>query len=513
MRKAIVMVLVIFLSLSFLAYSQESNEIKLKLEDAIVDALKNNLDIQVEVINPSLFLEALKRSNALFIPQFTLSGNKLQSTSPASNAIVGAAIDTSDTFRLNSGLSQRLATGGTLQFSVNNTRTKSSSQFSTFNPSFSSSLSFSLAQPMLKNVGTFITKRGITLAVINQQKSVYALKLAVINMIYSVEAAYWNLVYAYQNVDVKRKSLQLAQDLLKQNETQVRVGVSAPMDILTAKAEVAARESDLIQAESLIQSNEEDLRKILNKDTKYKIMPVEAPAYGGDVTVDMNQFMLEALDKRPDIEQVRIDLKAKNIDVRYYRNQLLPDLQLTATYSTSGLSGDQIIFDGNPLFGKIKEVIKGGLSESLKDVLSNLYRNYSVGLSLSVPLSNDAARSDLASAQLNLKSALLNLKRTEANIYSEVKQVVIDVETNKKILAASRVARELAEEKLNAEQKKLSVGLTTNYQVLQFQRDYSTALITELRSIIDYNLTLSRISRVLGRTLEKHNINFNEFLK
>ena len=511
MRKILFLVLVI--SFGFALFGQQASEIKLKLDDAIAEALKNNLDLQIEVINPELYQQALRKSNSFFIPQFTMSGTKSQSTSPAASAIVGATIDTNQAFRLSTGLTQRLALGGTVQVNLNNTKTTTSSRYSTFNPSFNSSLGFSLSQPLLKNMGTFYTKRGINLAINNQQKSVFALKQVVINMIYSVEDAYWILVYAYQNLDVKNKSLKLAQDLLKQNETQVRVGVSAPLDILTAKAEVAARESDVIQAESQIQSAEENLRKIMNKDTKYKIIPVDEPAYAGEVSTDVNQYLLEALEKRPDIEQVRIDLKSRNIDVKYYRNQLLPDLQLMATYSTSGLSGDQIIFDGNPLFGKILQVLKGGLADSLKDVLSNLYRNYSLGLSLSVPLANDSARADLATAQLSLKSSLLNLKRTEANIYSEVKQVVIDVERNQKILDANRVARDLAEQKLSAEQKKLSVGLTTNYQVLMFQRDYANALITELKSVIDYNLTLSRINQVLGKTLEKHNINFTDFVK
>jgi outer membrane protein TolC len=368
-------------------------------------------------------------------------------------------------------------------------------------------LTFNLSQPLLKDFGVSATKRNIYLASNNQKVSVFALKQSVINLIYQTEEAYWNLVYSHQNLEVKQKSLQLAKDLLKQNEIQVRVGVSAPMDILTAQAEVAARESETLQAQSQIQTYEENLRRILNvSQMPEAIVPQDKPLFI-PLAVDFNQFLLEALEKRPDIEQVRLDLKNKNIDVRYYRNQLLPDLQIVASYYTTGLSSDQI----NPLFPD-SPIIKGGINDSLKEVFKNLYRNYSIGLQLSIPLWNTSARADMVQAQLNLKQTLLQLKKIESTIYSEVKQIVMDLETNLKIVEANRISRELGEQKLMAEQKKLAVGLSTNYLVLQYQRDFSNALIAELKSLIDYNLALSRVNKVLGTTLEKHNIKFADFL-
>jgi outer membrane protein TolC len=173
-----------------------------------------------------------------------------------------------------------------------------------------------------------------------------------------------------------------------------------------------------------------------------------------------------------------------------------------------------LIWDGNPFFpdSKIIDIIKGGINDSLKEVFKNLYRNYSIGLQLSIPLLNTSARADMVQAQLNLKQSLLQLKKIESTIYSDVKQIVMDLETNLKIVEANRISKELAEQKLLAEQKKLAVGLSTNYLVLQYQRDFSNALIAELKSLIDYNLALSRVNKVLGSTLEKHNIKFSDFL-
>jgi outer membrane protein TolC len=206
-----------------------------------------------------------------------------------------------------------------------------------------------------------------------------------------------------------------------------------------------------------------------------------------------------------------MDLKSKNIDVRYFRNQLLPNLQLTASYYTKGLSGTPQDVDFSLLpVDATADTIGGNLSDSLRDALKSLYRNYSFGLQLSLPVFNTSARADLAQARLNLEQTLLTLKKIESTIYSDVKQIIMDLETTAKIVEANRISRELAEQKLVAEQKKLAVGLSTNYLVLQYQRDFSNAQIAELKSLIDHNLALSRVDKVRGTTLEKHRITFSE---
>ena len=488
----------------------ENNSVtELSLEEAIRQTVKNNLDIQIELINPDIAQQTLKKNTAIFIPTLDINFSKTENNSPSRSVLDGGTLTTSENVNASISLSQKLALGGTMQISLDNSRYSSTSTFSTMNPSLNSTLTFSLSQPLLKNFGTHITKRNILIAANSQRLSQAAFKQKIIDLIYSVEEAYWNLVYSKRNLEVKNKSLQLAQDMLRQSEVQVRVGVSAPMDILTSKAEVAARESELLQVEGQIKIAEENLKRILNiTDSPQKIEPSDQPAFTAQQT-NFDQFLLTALENRPDIEQVRLDLKSKRIDVKYYRNQLLPDLQLTASYYTSGLSGDRLIFDGNPFTGgTVIGVIKGDIWDSLKDTVSNLYRNYSLALKLSIPLKNDLAKSDWVQAQMNLKKSLLQLKQVENTIYSEVKQAIIMVEQNQKIVQASMISRQLAEEKLTAEQKKLSVGLSTHYQVLQFQRDFSTTQTTELKALIDYNLSLSNLQKILGTTLEDYGITF-----
>ncbi len=513
MKKVYCWLLAVFL-ISGAVFALDKDIQSMTLEEVIEQALKNNLDLQIEMTNPQIYRALWRKSTAIFDPNLSLDLSNGENNSPSSSALTGADIETTKNSAFTLGLSQRLPIGGALDVTLRSNRFETNSRYSSYNPRYNSMLTFNLTLPLLKNFGVGSTQRNIRIARNNRDKSIFALKQTVINLIYQTEEAYWNLVYSHQNLEVKQKSLQLAKDLLKQNETQVKVGVSAPMDILTAQAEVASRESETLQAQSQIQTYEENLRRILNvSEMPATIIPQDKPLFV-PMTADFDEFLLEALEKRPDIEQVRIDLKNKNIDVRYFRNQLLPDLELAATYYTSGLSGDQLIWDGNPLLpdSKIIDTVKGGFNDSLSEAWKNTYRNFSIGLQLSIPVLNTSARADMAQAKLNLRQSLLQLKKIESTIYSEVKQIVMDLETNLKIVEANRISKELAEQKLSAEQKKLAVGLSTNYLVLQYQRDFSNALIAELKSLIDYNLALSRVNKVLGSTLEKHHIEFSDFL-
>lgn len=511
--KKIMLLAVLVISLGCVIPAQERQVKNLTLADVIEQVLKNNLDLQIEMSNPEIAGALWSKSKAIFIPQLALNFNSASTSTPSSTIFTGADVEKADSGSLSLTLSQRLLTGGNVDVVLDNSRNSTNSRFSQINPRYNSMLRFNLTQPLLKNFGLTATRRNIIIARHNRDKSLSTLKQRVIDLIYQAEEAYWNLVHSHQNLAVKEKSLQLAKDLLKQNEVQVKVGVSAPMDILTAQAEVAAREGEALQARSLIQAYEENLRRILNiSQAPEDIIPQDTPAFRPRAT-DFNDFLETALEQRPDIEQVRLELKSRNIDVRYFRNQSLPNLQLTASYYTRGLSGtpQDVDFDLLPS-GTTPGSIGGNLSDSLRDALKRLYENYSIGLQLSIPLVNTSARADLLQARLSLEQSLLTLKKVESTIYSEVKQIIMDLETNAKIVDATRISRELADQKLAAEQKKLAVGLSTNYQVLQYQRDFANAQIAELRSLIDYNLALSRVDKVLGVTLETHHIEFSELL-
>jgi len=203
-------VLVVLLNLLNLAQDREIKS--LSLEEVIEQALRNNLDLQIEMANPEISQALRDKSGAIFIPTLEINFNRGKTTNPSSSIFSGADVDTAKTTDLTLTLSQRLLLGGSLDVSLRNSRYETNSRYSSVNPRYNSTLTFSLTQPLLKSFGVSATKRNIHIAGNNQKKSIFALKQSVIDLIYQSEEAYWNLVYSHQNLEVKQKSLQLAKD-------------------------------------------------------------------------------------------------------------------------------------------------------------------------------------------------------------------------------------------------------------------------------------------------------------
>jgi outer membrane protein TolC len=220
------------------------------------------------------------------------------------------------------------------------------------------------------------------------------------------------------------------------------------------------------------------------------------------------------MDNRPDLHSARTSVKNYELDLSYARNQLLPGLNLTASYSSPGISGDRILYlNNNPLSGVVIGSIPGGAADALKDTLNFKYQNWTVGLTLDIPISNVLSRAGYAQARVNMERALLTLKNQEQQAYLEIRNAVRAVETGNKRVQAYKVARELAEKKYEAEAEKLKVGLSTNYMLLQYQRDLANARSSELKATVDYTIALAALDRAMGVSLKKKNMQVQDFMK
>jgi outer membrane protein TolC len=337
------------------------------------------------------------------------------------------------------------------------------------------------------------------------------------DIVYNVESAYWNLVYSIENLKVRQQSVDLAKDLLETNKRSVEVGTLAPMDILSAQAEVATREADLIQAEAQVQSSQDALAVLINMPEKEQealgaIVPLDSPSYTEQKT-NLEEALAAALQYRPDLETSKLGISADELSLKYTKNQLLPDLNLSASYAGSGVSGTQILYEGSPLQGIVIGTVPGNMSGAIRDALRFLYPNWSVGVTLNVPFSNLFSRASFTQAKLNLRQSMLQLENQQQQVFLEIKNGVRNIDANFKRIAAYKVARELAEQKLTAEQEKLRVGQSTNYNVLLFQRDLANARISELNSIIAYNVSLAALERSMGVTLRDKNIKFTDYVQ
>jgi outer membrane protein TolC len=267
---------------------------------------------------------------------------------------------------------------------------------------------------------------------------------------------------------------------------------------------VATREADILEARTMVSNYEDLLKTIINlpaeteDDGPVRIVPTDAPSVAEE-DLSLDRALRTAMANRPDLQAARIELQTRELNSSYARNQMLPDVRLQASYWSPGISGDQILYqDDNALTGIIVGVIPGGGSDALKDAMGFKYKNWSVGVSLSMPVNNILSRAVSRQARLRLEQAQVRLKESEQRAFLEIRTAVRTSEANYLRISAYRAARELAQRKLEAEEEKFKVGLSTNYFILQYQRDLASAQIMELRALVDYNISLANLGRVQG---------------
>lgn len=513
-KKRFVNILLLLLAFGPTLWGQQTEK-QLSLDECIVGALKNNLGLAVEVFNPQLSDILVTQAKEKFVPSLILGYDKEETNQPSYSFIDAADQVQVQSWDYYSQLTQEIPTGGNFRLQLYSYETETTANFQTINPRFGSQLTFTFTQPLLKNFGFKISQREIIIARNNTAISEIQLKQTLLDTIYSVEEAYWNYVGSIEYHRVIEESLKLARDLLAKNTREVEVGMMAPIEVLYAKSEVARREADILQAEAQIKSAQDQLKTLLNLSSKEdidltRLVPTDTPTFE-EKKITFEEALSTGLQMRPDLQSIRGDMKNKNLDLSYAKNQLLPELNFQASYWSPGLSGTQILYeDGNALTGNIIGTIPGKSSDALRDAFKFKYKNWTFGITLSIPITSVITRAQYAQARVSLEQAQVNLQNQEQQAFLEIRNAVRDVQTNYKRVQAYRIAREYAEELLTAEQKKLKVGLTTNYEVLLHQRDLEDAKSSELRALIDYNLSLAALDRALGTTLEKKNIKVTE---
>ncbi len=508
MKKVILIYL--FLIISNCVFATDNGEKKsLTLKEAILLALENNIDLKIEETNKDLGDADYIINKAIFIPSLTINAKKIKNSYPNTRLLDGADVRESNNKDIDIDINQKTPWGGNLTLSGNYSKSETNDTFSTVNPYYRSNLSINFNQPLLKNFGNLATKKNIYISRNNLDISKLNFEAKVLNTINMVEDNYWDLVYAYQNLEAKKKSLERSKDFLSQNELKVKVGTSAPIDILGAKAEVASYKSQLISAKQQIQRAEESLKKTLNMSkTNITLVPLDKPEME-KINLKEDELLLHALKNRPDIRSAKLQLKNHKIEVKYAKNQILPELNFKVNYYTVGVGGKQFIYGDKDPFSpnkKIIDIIERSYWDAFDDALKRKYKNYTIGLELKLPLSFAAEKARLAKARINLKKALLNYKSIENNVYAELKEALKNVESSQKLVESNSIRLELEKEKLKAEEQKLSVGLSTNFELLTKQRDFVDAQTNFLQGIINYKKAVSKINKIVTSSLTKYKI-------
>ncbi len=466
----------------------------ISLEECIQLALQHNFDIRLQRYGPRLSTLDLSTSYAPYDPTFFASAgqrfNRNESLAvpsatfnPPSNESWG------DTY--STGLGGYLPTGLRYDFygDVRRNQTSILPGGNTGSFDYSPDAGVQLTQPLLKNAWTDTTRWTIALNRLVLKSNVEVVRGQIIDTLRDVEVGYYNLISASENVQVEIKAMEVAERFLFETRKRVEVGAMAPLEAKSAEAEVARRQADLVTGRQSLGDAERALKKLLDEDfaVSADTMLVPSAKLGiPTVVVNRKDSWGRAFEKRPDYQQQKLALEQQKITVKYNRNQLFPQLDLSGSYGVTGRSTE--------------------VGPSINELGNRSNPNYSWGIKLTIPLDNLAARNNLKKAKLQVEQQLVKFKQTEQSIMIQIDIDIRAVESAAEKIKATRQAREYAEAALDAEQKKLESGKSTNYQVLQFQRDLTTAQTAEISALADYNKALTQLSHDEGSTFERHSI-------
>jgi outer membrane protein TolC len=531
-------------------------------QDVIALALENNIDIEVQRYGPLLAREVLRRAEAGSLlrnvgqgvvpgpTSVSLSGvsvntngapasgggsgvsagggivtqlgpaipsldptilgyaNFQHATSPQSlTSLVGTneLITNARTFTLQ--YSQNFSTGLSTTATFASTYNRVNSSAYTLDPFTSGDIDLVVTQNLLNGFGRAVNGRNIRVQKNNIKATDLQFRQQVITTITAALNLYWDLVSFDQDLKAKEQEVATAQQLLQNNQQQVRIGTLAEIEITRAQSQLYAARQDFVISQTNRLQQETILKNALSRTglatsdlADVHVIPVDTftiPPEDGIAPV--NDLVADALKNRVEVLQANINLESKKLDLIGIRNSLKPTLQVFAELTNNGLSGQ-----GNvPGF-------TGGYGTLLAEIFRRDYPNYSAGLSLNIPLRNRAAQSDYATSLIGIRQDELNLQKQINQVRVDVQNAVIGLQQARVRYEAAVEARNLSRQTFDADKKKYDLGAGTPYQVVQDQRDLAGAQSSEAQATANYSHARIAFDEALGRTLEANHISMDD---
>lgn len=490
-----------------LGAQEEGSSLRLTLDDALAQALERNFDIRVERLVLDQAEAALKGSYGLFDPNLSLDLSTSVTRQPTSSILQAGAqanlyLNRQERYGL--GLNQFTPWGQTFSLSWDNTRQKTNSRYALLNPSFGSSAALTTTFPLLRGFGRAAASRTVLLARSDRRSADAQFEQRLRDTLVQVEQDYWNLVYAVKDLEVRRRALELARTFQEETRRKVEVGVLAPIEQIAADAQVAAREQEIIASRQAVGDRMDILKLSLGispggPEWGRAILPADEPVPPASNDYEEGALVEKALSLRPELKTELERVEKARINAAWARNQVLPQLDLTAGLTYNGISGRSL----NPFTG---EVISGGFSDAWKQITGLDYKSYFAGLSLKVPLGNRAARYQFRQARLAQSAEEIALEKLRLQVVTDVRSSLRALEAARKRVEAARLTLKLQQEKLDAERKKYDNGLSTAFNVLSYQNDLSAAESAYLKATIDARLAAAALDRAVGVYLQSRNI-------
>jgi outer membrane protein len=468
--------------------------LKLTVDAAVKMALRDNLDLAADRLDPDIGDTRVAEAAASFRPSLNSGIQQNNQLQPPASFLIPTTTRT-DVTTSNIGINQRLPRFGTAYgLSWNSVHTISNSYLNSYNPLLQSGLSLNVSQPLLRDLAIDAPRLQLATSRLGRDAAGTRLRESEVRTAAGVKSAYWNLVSARANVDARRTALQLAEELARVNKAKVDVGQSPPLDLVSAEAEVAAYQEQLIIGETAVKQAEDQLRVMIFDATardvwNIAIETVDSPPVG-TVALDVDAAITNALRERADLERARLSVKTADTTTRYTSNQRLPDVRFNASYQSNGLGGTEVVRTG----GFPGTIVGPGNATNFGSVLDQLFRNdfptWAFGVSVSYPLGQSAQEASYARSTLERGQAQTRVKSAEARVIQQIRDAAWKVEMNAKRIETTRAASGLAGQRLDAEQKRFEVGMSTSFLVIQAQRDQVQAKTNELSAVLAYDLSL-----------------------
>jgi len=539
-------------------------KLELSMQEAVELALENSMDIVVQRYNPWFADTSILKANAggfgFTTPGAVFGGSSANNpllnydplitttlsiddrnvpvnnplTSGTGTGLSSLARLTLHTSTFNTQYSQGFHTGTTFYSFWDNTRSSSTSAANLFNPSVQSSIFVGFQQQLLNGFGRSVNTRNIRIAKNNRKIADWAFTQQAITTVTNTITAYWELVFARENVKVQEQAVTVAQKLYNDNKKQLEIGTMAPLDVTRAESELATDRQNLIVAQTVHLQNQQILKNAISKNplapnlVNVEIIPTELPSRPEAIEApSFEEAAKEAFAKRPELQEEALNLLNGEIDLKATRNALLPTATLNAQYGSVGLAGNQPKFttktiagvpvvdaNGNPVAGDFlpatqftpNGIGQAGFGDAMSSVFHNNFPDYQVSLNVQIPIRNRSAQADNQRAILFQHQLEAQLQLLKNAALLDVRNTYIALTQDRAQVDAASKARELQQQTFDAEQKKYQLGASTVYLVIQTQRDLINAQGTELRALANLVEAKANYERAVGRTLEVNKV-------
>lgn len=469
-------------------------ELTLTLEDAVKRAVEHNPELTIVRLATDVEAARVGEAKTAYTPVFsTMFGRSSNTTAPTNFLLGTAGVDTRDLFS-STGVRQRIPWGnGTWSVSWDASRTTSNSPLNSFDPSLQSAVQIAFSQPLFKDRAIDSARQQYIVAKRNAASSDLQFRESAVQTVAAVKSAYWTLKALRANVTVQERSLELAEQLAQENSARVRVGQSPPLDLVQVQTEVAERRESLIRARAAADDGEDRLRRLIMDPAdaqfwRVRLDVVDEPAARIPLP-DIDAAVDRAIAERYDIGRARNDASIAESNEAFYANQRLPDVRLETSYRGSGVGGSQLLRTGG-FPGTVTGIVNSGFPGVLGQAFGSDYPAWSFGVTVSYPLGRSFEEVSRVEAQVQRRQAAARVASLQLDAAAAVRQAGRQVRSTAEREDAAQAGAVLAQERLDAEQRRYQVGLSTSFLVTQAQRDLLQAQVNLLQATLDYQSAL-----------------------